>query len=167
MTTMKRALPALLALLVLFFAVRAVARALASDETKIRWVLEDMADGFNDTRMNPILAGLDPEFLDEHWGADREMVRAGLAQLFLQAKDAQTKKFPYRVALPESELKTVVQPTEPRTAETDLVAAFEQSQGEVWQPAWKIRVHAQWTLLPGGWRIKHTQTVEVEGKRPR
>ena len=164
MASMKRALLALLALVVLFFGVRAVVRALASDETKIRGVLEDMTDGFNETRMNPVLAGLDAQFLDENLGADRDLVRAGLAQLFLQSKDAQTKKFPYRVTLPAEELKIVVQQGDPRTAEVELVALFEESHGETWKPTWKIHVEAQLALLPGGWRIRHTKTTELEGK---
>mgnify|MGYP001160506611 CR=1 FL=1 len=161
---MKRVLLGLLALALLCFGVRAIVHALASDETKIRWVVEDMTDGFNETRMNPIMSGLAQDFLEDGWGADKELARAGLAQLFLQSKDPRTRKFPFRAQVPEAECSIRVQAGEPRTAEMDLVALFEQSQGEEWHSAWKARVHAQLVLGPGGWKIRRARLDTLEGR---
>lgn len=167
MRAMKRALFALLALVLAWFAVRAIARAFASEETKIRWVIEDMADGFNDTRMNPIMSGLAEDFLEDSWGADKQLARAGLAQMFLQSKDALTRDFPYRVEIPDEEFLVRVNEVEPRTAEFDLVAQFQKSQGGEWSAHWKAKVHAQLELRPGGWKIVRARLDTVEGQRLR
>ena len=167
MRCMKRALLALLALVLLFFLVRAIVHAFASDETKIRWVIEDMADGFNETRMNPIMSGLAQDFLEDSWGADKELARAGLAQMFLQSKDPLTKKFPYRVHIGEEEFHVQVHEGEPRTAEIDLVVQFEQSKGEEWSARWTAKVHAEMVLAPGGWKIRRARLDDGGGQRLR
>jgi hypothetical protein len=160
----KRILLVLVALLLLYLGVRAIVHALASDETQIRWVVEDMTDGFNETRMNPIMTGLAQDFREDSRDADKELVRAGLAQLFLQSKDPQTKKFPFRAQVPEPEFRVHVQSGEPRTAELDLVAQFEQSKGEEWHPTWKAHVHAELVLAPGGWKIRRAHLETLEGQ---
>lgn len=164
---MKRILFGTLLLLALVFGVRAIVRALASDETKIRWRIEEMAEGFNDTRMNPILAGLAQDFVDETTGARKDDARAGLAQLFLQRKDPQTKQFPYRARVPEEQLTLSVQPGEPRTAAAQFVLECEESHGEAWSPAWKAKVRAELALDSSGWRITGTHFETIEGKRLR
>jgi len=166
MRRMKRVLFGVLAIVLLWFGVRAIVHFFASDETKIRWVVEDMVDGFNDTRMNPIMTGLAQDFVDESSGHKykKDDVRAGLAQMFLQRKDPKTKRFPFRVQVPEEEFHVQVQRVEPRTAELDLVAYFDESAGEEWHPQGKIQVHAELLLGPDGWKIRHTR---VDGKYPR
>jgi hypothetical protein len=167
MRAMKRALFALLALVLLWFVVRTIARAFASDQTRIRWVIEDMADGFNETRMNPIMSGLAEDFLEDSWGADKALARAGLAQMFLQSKEALTNKFPYRVEIPEDEFHVQVHDGEPRTAEFDLVAQFEESKGGEWSARWKANVHAQLELAAGGWKIHRARLSDGGGQRLR
>ena len=167
MRAMKRALFALLALVLLWFGVRAIVRAFASDETKIRWVVEDMADGFNETRMNPIMNGLAEDFLEDSWGADKALARAGLAQMFFQSKEAVSNKFPYRVEIPEDEFRVQVHEGEPRTAEFDLVAHFDESKAGEWSSRWKAKVHAQLVLAPGGWKIQRARLDDGGGQRLR
>ena len=60
---MKRVLLVLSAGLLLFIGGRALVRALASDETHIRWLVEDMAEGFDHTRTGAILGGLERDEL--------------------------------------------------------------------------------------------------------
>lgn len=167
MRAMKRVLLAALALLALFFGVRALVRALASDETKIRWLVEEMTEGFNDTRMNPILSGLAQDFVDDSTGADKDHVRAGLAQIFLQRKDPATKRFPFRAQLPEAEFPVAVQDGEPRLAEADFLLECEESKGEEWHSCWKAQVHAELVLAAGGWKIRRVRIDTREGRRPR
>jgi hypothetical protein len=167
MRAMKRALFALLALVLLWFVVRAIVHAFASDERKIRWVVEDMADGFNETRMNPIMSGLAEDFLEDSWGADKALARAGLAQMFLQSKEALTKKFPYRVEIPEEEFHVQVHDGEPRTAEFDLLAKFDESKAGEWSARWQTKVHAQLVLGPGGWKIRSARMNDGQGQRLR
>jgi hypothetical protein len=159
----KRVLLVLLGLVALFFGVRAIVHALASDETKIRWLLEDMTDGFNETRMNPILSGLAQEFVDDGSGARKDDVRAALAQLFLQRKDPQTKKFPFRARIEVEAVR--VQGT--KSAESDFVLDVEESRGELWRAAWKARVHADLVQDSGDWFVQRTRVDTLEGQRLR
>jgi len=163
MRRMKRVLFGILAVVLLWFGVRAIVHLLASDETKIRWLVEDMVDGFNETRMNPIMTGLAQDFVDEHSGRGKDDVRAALAQMFLQDKDPKTKRFPYRVQVPEQEFSVQVQRAEPRTAALDLVANFDESAGEEWHPVRSAAVHAELLLGPDGWKIRRARV----DKRPR
>lgn len=167
MGAMKRLLLGLLALVALFFLVRALVHAFASDDTKIRWLIEDMSEGFGETRMNPILAGLAHEFVDDGSGARKDDVRAGLAQLFLQRKDPKTRKFPYRARIVQEGFTVSVHSAETKSAEADFVLVLEQSAGEEWHEAWKAQVHAQLAEDSGDWFIQRTRVDTLDGKQPR
>lgn len=147
-----------------FFGVRAIVRALASDETKIRWVVEEMASGFDDTRTSRVLGGLSSDFLDETWGADRELVHAGLARLFFEEKDPETKRFLYRVDVPKDELAVEV---DGDTARVSLVARFYAVHGNREQLAWKARIEAALVKSKDGWKIRRSRSTSLEGARLR
>jgi hypothetical protein len=167
MAGVKRLLLVLLALVALYFGVRALVRALASDDTRIRWLVADMADGFDDTRMNPILSGLAQDFVDEGSGARKDDVRAGLAQLFLQRKDPKTKKFPYRARIEQEGFTVRVHSAESKSGEADFVLVLEESAGELWHVAWKAQVHAQLGEDSGDWFLRRTRVDTLEGQRLR
>lgn len=165
---MRRVLFSLATLVVLWFAGRALVRFFASDETKIRWTVEAMLDGFDRTRMDPILDGLDREFLDESFGADRAMVRSACAYLFFQAIDPATKKFLYRAEGATSAVKVVEGAGgEPDRAEAELDVRFFQRRGAEEELAWRVLVLAQFVERDGEWRILRSETRTVEGQRLR
>lgn len=159
---MNRFLLAALAAFAAFFGARAIVRALASDETKIRWVLEDMADGFNATRMSRVLGGLANDFLDETSGADRELVHAGLARLFFEEKDPETKRFLYRVEIPKQDVSIE---RDGETANVDLAATFFEVHGATEKLVWKARIHAAFAKTKDGWKIRRSENQTVEGGR--
>jgi hypothetical protein len=158
----KRFFLSALAAIALFVGVRAVVRMLASDETKIRWVVEEMASGFNRTRMSPVLGGLAHEFLDETWGADRELVHAALAHLFFERKDAETKRFLYRLDIPRDEMSVEV---DGDSARSDFVASFFEVHKSDEQLAWRARVHAELVKTDDGWKIRRSEEKSVDGTR--
>jgi hypothetical protein len=161
---MQRFLLSALAAFAAFFGVRSIVRALASDETKIRWVVEDMESGFNDTRMSRVLGGLSSDFLDETWGADREMVHAGLARMFFEEKDPDTKHFLYRVDIPKDELAMEI---DGEAASMNLVASFYEVHGASEKLAWKARIHAALVKTKDGWKIRRSENKSLEGNRLR
>jgi hypothetical protein len=163
----KRIVLLLLGLLALFFGVRAIVRAFESDDTKIRRLLAQMTEGFDDTRMDPILSGLAQDFVDDGSGARKDDVRAALAQLFLQRKDPQTRKFPYRARIEEEGCAVSVHTGEKRSAEADFVLVFEESAGGVWHDSWKAQVHAELAEDSGDWFLVHTRVDTLAGKRLR
>ena len=160
---MKRILLALAGAVVLFLLGRAIVRALVSDETKIRWLVEDMREGFDETRMDPILVAFAENFRDESSGADRADVRQALASVFFTAKDPETKAFPYRVEIEIPKL-AIDSDAEPPTAECDLEARFFDSRDEKEEPVWEVSIVSRWTRGEYGWRIASTRHETKSGR---
>lgn len=161
---MRRILLVLAGMLVCFFVGRAIVRALVSDETKIRWLVEDMRDGFDRTRMDPILVAFAESFRDETSGADRSNVREAIAYLFLTAKDPQTKAFPYRVEVDVSKIGIDESSADAPTADCDLVVRFFDLRGSEEKLAWKIAIASHWIRGEYGWRIASTRYEEKAGR---
>lgn len=164
---MKRILLAALVLAVLFFAGRAVGRALVSDETKIERLVDDMIEGFNETDNDQVREGLDVNFLDEAYGVDRELVRLALAHLFFEAKDPATKKFLYHAEHTLGPIAITENESGAKSATTDLEVAFSKRKGDALEPAWKIRVHATLEKKEGRWRFFRTTTSTLSGAQLR
>lgn len=164
---MKEFLLAAGAALLVFILGRALVNALVSEETHVRWLVEDMVEGFNATRANPCLAPLAREFVDEPSGADRELVHAGLVRLFFTAKDATTKRFEYVAELPEEGWRVEVRDGSPKTAQLECDVHFRRRRGEALEPAWDIRVHAELEKRDDGWRIVRTRHETTGGERLR
>lgn len=161
---MKRILFVLAAALVLFFVGRAIVRALASDETKIRRLVEDMRDGFDRTRMDPILVAFAEGFHDDTSGADRSSVREALAYLFLTAKDPETKGFPYRVEVEIDKLEIGTEAAGSKRADCDLRARFFDLRGDEDTLAWEIAIDSRWVHGEYGWRIVQTRYETKSGR---
>lgn len=155
---MKRALLVVAVALGLALAGRALVRGLASDETKIRRVVEGMAEGFDRTRMTPILDGLALDYEDETSGATRQDLREALAYLFFQAVDEHTKRFAYRVEI--SIGRTTV---ERDAAECELDARFFELRGGADSPAWDVAITARFVRGSDGWRIRRTKYATRAG----
>jgi hypothetical protein len=163
---MKRAVLVVVAALALFFGVRALLRVLASEETQIRRVVDEMIEGFNDTRMDPILDGLDREYVDETYGVDRQLLRAAAASLFFQAKDPGTKAFLYRAAWsPSAPIALEEGDVERATLEFDI--EFFRKRGVAEDLAWKVHVSGRLEKREGDWRFVRTETVTRSGDRIR
>ena len=161
---MKRILLVLAAIAAVFLAGRAIRRALASDETRIRWLVEDMAGGFDRTRMGPILAGIARDWEDESSGADRDTLRQALAYLFFTAKDEATKRFPYRVEVEITRLEVRRADPGPRTADCGVHARFLERHGEQEKLAWEIEITARLERGEEGWRIRRTSHATKSGR---
>lgn len=163
---MKRLLLVVVGALAVYLAGRALVHALASHETRIGWVIDRMVEGFNDTRMSPILAGLDREFLDDTWGADRDTVRAAAAHLFFNELDHQTKEFLFRAEWTLESLE--VSEADAPSAKIVLEARFFERRGESEELAWRVRVEGEMHLDPEGrWCFARTRTTTLEGQKPR
>jgi hypothetical protein len=155
----KRVLLLVAAAIVLWIGGRALVRALAPDATKIRRLVETMADGFDRTRMDPVLAGLDKEFLDETSGATRQDVREGLAYLFFTAKDETSKAFPYRARV---EIRSIDVQRPNATCDADV--HFVDLRGGKETPAWDIGVHFELARGEDGWKIKKSNYQTRSGR---
>jgi hypothetical protein len=155
----KRVFLLVAAAIVLWIGGRALIRALASDETKIRRLVETMADGFDRTRMDPILQGLSKEFVDETSGATRQELREALAYLFFTAKDETTKAFPYRAKVEVGSV-AVHRPT----AECAAEVRFVDLRGGMETPAWEIGVRLDLERGDEGWKIVKSRYETRSGR---
>jgi len=132
--------------------------SLGSPEDKIRWRLEQMAEGFNETRLAPVLAGLEDDYRDAGSGRGRDDVADALRWLFLH--EDSPAGFLLRVEIPETELGLVLDP-EGDAADVRGRARFyrrEQDQGgeTLW---WDARFVARFEDGEDGWQIVRTAEV--------
>jgi hypothetical protein len=162
----KRALLLGLGLALVVLGGRRVLRALASDETKIRWLVEDMVDGFNDERTARAVRGLAPGFRDETSGADRDLVRQGVIRMLFQEHDPRTKRFLLRLEVPEEALAVEVAPGGDTAAARGELRLYER-RGAAETLLWGASFEGDLARTDDGWRFLRSRHRTVEGERPR
>lgn len=154
---------ALIALAIAWFGGRALVHAFASDETLIRWKLEDACEGFNDTRMSPILDFIARDFVDQRTGAHREDVRGRVAGLFFTAKDPKTRKFPYRAeVLPDTLVVEIDAADKKRAVLKCTIRVTDTSAGGQRNA---LQFHMNGKLVDGadGWQLVEAMRENNEG----
>lgn len=162
---MRRLAKPLLVLAALLVAVFALRQVLASDQTRIRWRIESMMEGFNDTRLAPAMQGIGADWRDRTRRVDRARLADGLRYLFFNEKDPETRGFPYRVELERDTLEIELQPQ--NRAQVRFVARFSFLTQGRWEPTWRLRVsttmHKHENL---GWQLQESEheTLESDGR---
>lgn len=153
---------ALVALGILAAVARVLVLKLASDETKIRWAIQDAAEGFGEARMDPILDVLARDFVEETSGFRREDLRAVLASAFFSEKDPKTKGFPYRLEIAEDALAIQVEKGEPDRATATFPGVVVDVRGGQRREAWSFTVEGRLEEREDGWCFV-TATHETTG----
>lgn len=153
----------LVALGLLAALVRFLVVTLASDETKIRWAIQDAADGFGRARLAPVLAALAPDFQDETSGFRREDLRGPLIAVFFQEKDPATKRFPYRLEIADEALEIAVTRGEPDSAEVAFQGSIVDTRGGGRRAAWAFRIEGRMEEREEGWVFVRTTHETREG----
>jgi hypothetical protein len=164
---MKR--PALLLLGIVAVAIAAYAgyRMSASDETRIRWLLEDAASSFNHTSLSGCLEAFDKDYKDTTMRrVDRAVLASVLRYLFLKRIDPKTKAFLWRVRLPEEDLAIQVG-EQGQQAEARFALDLEERHQGQWQSAWQLKVTVQLHKVEGDWLIRRSSHETVMGRPPR
>lgn len=161
---MKRILLLAAVAILCWFVGRAIVYSLRSDEWKIRRVILTMAEGFDETRMDPILGGLARDFRDETSGATRQEVREALAYLFFNAKDEATKAFAYRVEFGVKRIAVATDDKGTKIADCEFDAWFLDVRGGKEVPAWDVAITARFVKGEDGWRIASTRYETRSGK---
>ena len=140
---------------------------LASDATRIRWRLEQMEAGFNDSRLGPCLRGVAEGWRDADAGIDRDRLADVLRSLFFHENDPDSGRFLYRVELERDTLVIETDPGREGNARVEVVARFSTLQGEDWSPTWRLRVRAEMAEDPErGWQAVRSEheTLESDGR---
>ena len=162
---LKQALLALVLVALAWLGGRAIYRALASPATKIRWRLEEMVEGFDASRAQPVLDGLEKGFVDRVAGVTREDVHATLAWMYLNEVD-ERGRFLWDAELAEDELAIVVAPDE-RTAAVQCRVRFFRRRGEEPELEWDARVAGTVALGEDGWKWTEVTTANHEERSRR
>jgi hypothetical protein len=141
--------------------------ATASEETKIRWLLEGMEEGFNDSSARSVVNGLSEEFLEESERLEKHEIRQFLLYLFFRERDPSTKEFRFRVRLHEPDIQVAL--PDAREATVRLRAEFlrlENGRERSWKTAWEADIEARLKKEDDDWKVHRSRHREVAGRRP-
>jgi len=164
---MRRPALVLLGIAVVAVAVYGGYRMLASDATRIRWMLDDAASSFNDTHLGGCLAAFAPDYQDKTFsGMDRERLAQALRYVFVARVDPKTRRFLFRVRIPEQDV-TIKVAASGKTAAAEFTLHLEAQQQDTWEPLWELRVTAGLGKTDGDWRIQESSHETIGGQMPR
>jgi hypothetical protein len=164
---MKRPTLVLLGIVVVAVAGYGGYRMLASDETRIRWLLEDAASSFNDTHLGGCLTAFAPDYQDKTFsGMGRAQLAQALRSVFVARVDPKTRRFLFRVQIPEQDL-TIKVAANGKTATAQFTLHLEAQRQDTWKPVWELRVTAGLDKVSGDWRIQEASHETVGGQMPR
>lgn len=160
---MRRPLLGLGAAIALFVVGRWVALALVPETTRIRWRLESMCDGFNETRLSPCLSGIAPGWRHASDGLDRERLTDALRSLFFHERDPQSGRFPLRAEIEPDTLEITLDEQDEARAGARLVGRFLVLEGGAWSSAWRARLELELARdAERGWQVARSAHVDLE-----
>ena len=159
---MKRLLLVGLPLLVLgVFGLRWAIHALASDETRIRWMVEAMEEGFNDGSAKGATGGLGRDWRHEGMdGLDAETLRGMLLREFMELR-RRDGELSVRIEVPEDTLAITV---DGESATLECEALMERRREGKWTGAWRSRIEGELRKGEEGWEILRTRHEDLEGR---
>ncbi len=137
-----------------------------SDETRIRRVLQNSADGFNDTHKSRCLSALAEDFREEMTGLSRDLLGQLLVKLFLKEKHPDMNAFRYRIELVEDTLEIEVADVSPKTAKVSVLARFSRIVKGEFVPVWDVEIDGGMEKTSDGWMVKRSRHRGVSGKFP-
>jgi|GEM_PF-2688332 len=160
---MKRLLLAVAALVVLWLAGRALVSALASDETRIRWRIEAMRDGYNEGDLGDVVAPIHDDWRHAGSSVDRELLKAGLLREFLQERRSRSKQLVRRVEIVPDSLTIEIGEDEARL---EVELSFSRLQGDdSWKESWRALVEAELLRSDGRWLVHRSRHEDLAGSR--
>jgi hypothetical protein len=148
-----------LALAALWLGSGLVIRFFASDETKIRWLVETMEEAYNAGRPGTCVGPLAKGWRHEGHGVDRETLRGALF-VVSRDRDRDTRELLSRVEVDEEALVIAVD-GDRATLQAD--ATFARRRGETWEPTWALAIEAELVDGEDGWEIVRSRHVDRSG----
>jgi hypothetical protein len=155
----KRFLYGGLALASLYLGAGYLLRFFASDEQKIRWLVERMEEAYNHGSPGGCVGPLAKDWRHEGHEVDRELLLAGLFQA-ARDRDRETRALRSRVSVHPETTAIEVQ-GEHATLATE--ATFERLRGGKWESAWRVRFEAELQDAEGGWEIVRSRHEDLLG----
>lgn len=160
---MKRALVVLLVVVLGIFAVRKLVSLFVADETRIRQLVLDMGEGFNDSNPLAVVGGLDSTWYHDGRSIDRTELSRALVFTFWQDRTELKRRFRRRVEIDEETLVIELEEESPR-AKVSCEARFFALRGEEWELDWHVRFEAELTNGASGWSIVSSRQTDLSGR---
>ena len=135
-------------------------RKLESDETRIRRLIAESAQGFNAGRPGTAVEPLAETWWDRTNGIHKDTLHQILVAMVFQDKDAHGR-FLWQVDVPDDRLTVEVH--DDRTAHATLEAAFARKRGDEREPMWSIAIDAELRDGEDGWEVVATQHRTLSG----
>ena len=161
---MKKAIVVVVAAGLLYLFGQYLYRALASEETRIGWLLDDVERGFNTCRAGLTVEGFSEKFREKTARISREELRSVLAYLFMTHRHPETKEFRHKVEM--EDVRITFPDVDQGTARVTLRAVFHYRRKKEFEVAWTVEIDADLENGPDGWNIVSSTHQGVDGKRP-
>lgn len=149
-------------LVLTFLAGRAVIRGMASEETRIRWLVQEEVEAFNATSIDRCMEVFASEYQETTTGLYRADLQRVLRYVFQKFRDRDSREFLYHLVAPDELVDVVLRDQAETEAEADFVVVLSERG----VPVWSIRVQAELFRGEDGWRFVSSQHSTVEGARP-
>lgn len=160
---MRRLLAIVAAALVLVLVGRWAVLALIGDETHIRWRLESMVEGFNETRLSPCLEGVAPDWRHDHSRVDRALLADLLRSAFFHEKDPESGRFPLRAEIEPESLEITLDAERDGHARALLTGRFLVLERGEWSSAWLARIELELERDDErGWQVVRSEHTDIE-----
>lgn len=143
----------------LYFGYGHALRFFAAEETKIRWLVEQMEEAYNHGKPGSCVGPLARSWRHEGSEIDRQML---LGALFQTARDREkdTRQLRSRVEVDEEAAQVVV---DGERATLALEATFSRLRQGQWSETWHARIEAELVEGEDGWEIVRSRHEDVRG----
>jgi hypothetical protein len=160
---MKRVLLIAAAAIVVWFAGHALWRALASDQTKIRWLFAGEAAAFNDAAAFSVLESFASEYRDETLGLSRQSLRGAVLWTFQNRRDPASQRFLLRVAVPDDFALALEGDRATATLPLTLFEGLDTRERTIWDGRATVELERR----DGTWLVVRSRHETVRGALPR
>lgn len=135
-----------------------------SDETKIRWTVEKMVDGFNDARLSKAISGLHPNWRVTGMSIDRPLLADGIRSVFFTEKHPETRAFALEALALEDSFEIQLLEDE---AEVEFVVQIHRLGDGDPVLEWEVAIRGPWVRdEERGWVARESTYESLQGDSP-
>ena len=158
---MRKFLLAAVALVVVAYAGCRIRYALASDETRIRWLIEDAAEGFNDSHVRDTVRPLADDWHDRTTAIHKDTLVQLLQYSYFQDREEKSKRYRHRVEVPDDTITVTV---DGDIATFRCIAHFEELKQGEFEPSWVVTFEGELRRGEDGWEVAVSGHQSHEGR---
>lgn len=135
----------------------------ASDETRIRLLLADACEAYDEAAAGDVAAVFAPEWRDKRSGGGRADLRDALLARFVTERDPLTRAWPERARIDKRSFAVDIDEAA-GTAEASFEFELLRLRKEGERVLWRATVELGLEERPEGWRVVATDWATLEGR---